>query len=762
MNGLKEYSGMVDIPLRFLQDEVRNGFFISTQVKQAWAAQLKVLSVVDNICKKYNISYFADWGTLLATVRHGGYIPWDDDIDICMKRADYIRFREVAKTELPKEFAIQDYTNQKDHWLFITRVVNKNQICYDDEHLNQYDNFPYIATVDIFLLDYLYRDKEKEKRRIDEIKKLLAIAEMIIENSCSSAVRNNLIKEVEYKYGINLANKSDSRKLGVAIYGLIEGLMAEVPDSEADEIGQIFPWILKGVKGYPKEYFEQFICLPYEWMEMPVPLRYNEITKHHYGNYMKIHKGIAGHDYPFFEGQRANLQKVADFKLPEFKINKNMINEKEKAYVSLKLLSEEVLQEVKNYHDAIHRALAVGDLKYIQSILPECQQIAIDYGTLVEKIITNEKMIISELENYCEALFGIYQCLTGEVQDNIQAKIEQLYDIIAKLEIVVAQRILNRYTVIFFPTNPENWNAMSGMHEQHVADDSCDVYVVPLPLYRKNIYGELTGEYIYDVENYPESVSLTKYDEFNLMDHYADIIYIQNAYDSENPVLTVLPDFYTKALKYHCDELIFVSRYGLADFGSKDICEVYNVKKFLNTPGIINADTIYVQTEKLKDRYIEILTEFAGDSTKEYWDNKIEIVSLANKSIDVKKDKKTILYCIGANELMEYGSENMQKAVKHRLNVFKEYSMEENMTVKIFLYPNNQSLWEDINYKLTNSIKNVLSMYQCDHKFSIANNEDTDDLLEECAAYYGAPSPIALLFAEGGKPVMLSSKDVIV
>lgn len=55
---------------------------------------------------------------MLGTVRHGGYVPWDDDMDICMKRADYTRFKEAAKTELPKDFRIHDYEHQEVHWLF--------------------------------------------------------------------------------------------------------------------------------------------------------------------------------------------------------------------------------------------------------------------------------------------------------------------------------------------------------------------------------------------------------------------------------------------------------------------------------------------------------------------------------------------------------------------------------------------------------------------------------------------------------------------
>lgn len=81
----KEAEQMKEISMDFFRDEVRNGFFIPTAVKQAWAAQLQVLDVIETICRKHDITYFADWGTILGTVRHGGYVPWDDDMDICMK-----------------------------------------------------------------------------------------------------------------------------------------------------------------------------------------------------------------------------------------------------------------------------------------------------------------------------------------------------------------------------------------------------------------------------------------------------------------------------------------------------------------------------------------------------------------------------------------------------------------------------------------------------------------------------------------------------
>ena len=79
----------IDLPERFLEEEVRDGYTISTEMKANWAVQMDLLAEFDRVCKEHNIEYFACGGTLLGAVRHGGYIPWDDDIDLMITRDNY-------------------------------------------------------------------------------------------------------------------------------------------------------------------------------------------------------------------------------------------------------------------------------------------------------------------------------------------------------------------------------------------------------------------------------------------------------------------------------------------------------------------------------------------------------------------------------------------------------------------------------------------------------------------------------------------------
>lgn len=140
----------------YFEDEVRDGFYVPSMMKSAWAAQLEILEDIDKVCKKYNLQYFAEWGTLLGAIRHGGFVPWDDDMDICMKRKDYDIFTKVAPKEMSEWYAFLNFehSDEQDYKCddFLTRLYNGNRIRVDKPFLDKFHGFPYVAGMDIFPL----------------------------------------------------------------------------------------------------------------------------------------------------------------------------------------------------------------------------------------------------------------------------------------------------------------------------------------------------------------------------------------------------------------------------------------------------------------------------------------------------------------------------------------------------------------------------------------------------------------------------------
>lgn len=121
----------------------------SRNLRACQLRQLEILKEIDKVCKKLNIKYWLDGGTLLGAVRHGGFIPWDDDIDIAMDEKDLKRFSNEAQTLLPEDLFVQtpitDPTSKEP--IVKVRDLNSLYIEHGDHFLTSYKKGIY---VDIF------------------------------------------------------------------------------------------------------------------------------------------------------------------------------------------------------------------------------------------------------------------------------------------------------------------------------------------------------------------------------------------------------------------------------------------------------------------------------------------------------------------------------------------------------------------------------------------------------------------------------------
>ncbi len=101
-------------------------------LRRAQLRMLEILKVVDAICAKHGIEYTLDGGTLLGAVRHGGFIPWDDDIDINVKRDDLAKLRKILPRELPSHLVYQDYFTDPYYPTLIAKVRERDSYMYEE------------------------------------------------------------------------------------------------------------------------------------------------------------------------------------------------------------------------------------------------------------------------------------------------------------------------------------------------------------------------------------------------------------------------------------------------------------------------------------------------------------------------------------------------------------------------------------------------------------------------------------------------------
>ncbi len=122
-------------------------------------ASLSILKEIDRICRKYNIQYMMDSGTLLGAVRHGGFIPWDDDADVAFTRDQYEAFAKVVQKELPAQMRFltpEELGAGNKFYDFTPRIVYLNSRTHaDTEEMQYYDGKLNHLWVDLFILDEL-------------------------------------------------------------------------------------------------------------------------------------------------------------------------------------------------------------------------------------------------------------------------------------------------------------------------------------------------------------------------------------------------------------------------------------------------------------------------------------------------------------------------------------------------------------------------------------------------------------------------------
>ena len=476
----------------YFEDEVREGFYVPSLMKRAWAAQMELLEVVQNICDKHQIPLYAEWGTLLGAVRHKGRIPWDDDIDMCMLREDYEKFSKVIDAELPEDCWFIDFHRTKDVNLMLGRVMNSKFHVVEGELLEKYHGFPYVVGIDIFWMDSLPKDAAVRKKYQDQINLIYRVLLALQYEECAS---EKMTKD-EMEYHICQVEKMcktsicRTTSLRDQLVDLLEKMTWKMNQEEGSgEIANVYLWRKNTHYHLPKEVYETETYIPFENTKIRVPDRYEEILEIKYRKNWKLPIRSGGlHDYPSYAKQQEFLKNNEAGELFAYHFSAEEMKKVQAEREKKVTLQEEVnafFPLFREIHEEIGKMIRKAEWNTVLSLLGECQNTAIQIGTRVEERKGGECNFVKKWENYCEVAFGIHQEICEENQNDTEALAdrvqERLNAVILDIEVHL-EELKEKKEIVFIPYKASLWHgSMQKTWKEAVRQEDTEVYVIPAP-----------------------------------------------------------------------------------------------------------------------------------------------------------------------------------------------------------------------------------------------------------------------------------------
>lgn len=289
----------LQLPEGFLDEEERCGYLVTHQAKELWAVLLDLFAEFDRVCKKHGIIYFASGGTMLGAVRHKGFIPWDDDIDLMMFRDQYERLCKIAPKEFKHPYFFQtqytDFGTLRGH----AQLRNSETTAILSGEKKYKYRFNQGVFIDIFPLDTVIDDPALFEQQYQDAERYKGKA-----SNWASWSPCRLSKESEAFKGIKFDIK---RFVGRLSYPIIK-LMTNYYYKKFEETCQRYNYLsdTKMISTlsfyfnkplhfkYRADYLST-VDMPFEFLTIPVGSNFDSGLHKRYGDYKTIVMGSSDH-----------------------------------------------------------------------------------------------------------------------------------------------------------------------------------------------------------------------------------------------------------------------------------------------------------------------------------------------------------------------------------------------------------------------------------------------------------------------------------
>ncbi len=442
--------------------------------------------------------------------------------------------------------------------------------------------------------------------------------------------------------------------------------------------------------------------------------------------------------------------------------------EKKKAEEFVGLLEEAALE--------IEKLVRNQDIKSALGILEQCQEGAIKLGMLIEESEGEMSPIVKYLEEYCELVYQFHQALIKNNTISLNKLPVNLKRVLTQISSGIEKDIKIRTEVVFLPYKASMWDSLESVWKAADEDPSCDAYVIPIPYFDKDVNGNFSNEY-YEGNQYPDYIPITKYDTYDFEKRRPDVVFIHNPYDEHNLVTSVHPFFYSKNLKQFTDNLVYIPYFVLDEIDPDNQEAINQIRHFCLTSGVFHADKVIVQSEDMRQIYINVLIGEMGDTkeSRKYWQDKIlgigspkidKVRNIQKEKLEIPNEwlklirrtdgswKKVIFYNTSLGALLENNDQILIK-MENVFSVFKEKT--DDVTLLWRPHPLFESTVKSMRPKLWKKYRKIVEQYKSEMWGIFDDTPEADRAIALSDGYYGDSSSVVHLYKKLGKPIMIQN-----
>ena len=396
-------------------------------------------------------------------------------------------------------------------------------------------------------------------------------------------------------------------------------------------------------------------------------------------------------------------------------------------------------------------------------LLANCQDFALVIGGYIEEISGEDTQTVSLLEEYCELLFNA----SIDIKSGNEAG--RCCTLLEKQLIMIENSVKNelkpnRVEIVFISYKASMSDSLESIYLAAKADSNCDAYWIPVPYfeYEDREAGTIRAMHFEGSEYYPDYIECTDWQKYSIQERRPDAIFTFNPYDEKNRVTSIHPDYYCRNLRNLTDMLVYVPYYIVGDAIDDHFCLL---------PGCIYAHRVVLQSEKIRETYIQVHNEMVEKNCGNPYE---KFVALGSPKFDKvlnskRKDftlpaewkkllvgKKAVLFNTGIAALLQ---NDVQYLIKLR-NMLDAFRLYDDAVLWWRPHPLTEATYRSMRPMLLEEYRKIVDEYKAGGWGIFDDSPDLHRAIAWTDAYYGDPSSMTLLFGIVGKHIMIANQSV--